>query len=298
VTVLLAALLLADPTTDAFTQTATRGDFTFGVEIRPVRVALSGEVHITLTVEGSGPLTVEVSRSDLPGWRPRAAESPVTADLPGGRRRWRQTYRLTPMQVGDVPLSLPAVRALPGGSGEPQEVTWPPVTVRVTTTVPRADVDEARGVTPPEELPPPEPWLDRRFVIGLAAVLVAGSLLALVWWWRQPRPAEPPTPEVAALSDLERLAGIDEFGPAAAADLDGVLRRYLEARYRVPTRERTTAELLREMRQTTRPPEQLDAWQALLERCDLAKFARADFSAAAWAEAIGRARDLVTGSVV
>src|SRR5205807_1257379 len=94
-------------------------------------------------------------------------------------------------------------------------------------------------------------------------------------------------------SDLERLAGAGEFGPAAAAELDGVLRLYLEGRYRVPTGERTTAELLKKLRQAPQPPEQLDAWQALLERCDLAKFAKADFSAGEWAEAIGRARDLI-----
>jgi hypothetical protein len=291
VTVLLAALLLADPTPDAFTQTATRGDLTFGVEVRPLRTALSGEVGVTLTVEGSASLIVEATRSEQPGWRLRAADPPAPAAREVGRRRWRQTYRLTPMQVGDVPLSLPAVRARSGEAE--QEVTWPPVTVHVTTTVPRADVDEARGVTPPEELPPPEPWWGGR-PAWVAAVGTVAGLAVLVWRViRRPRPVAPPTPEAVALAELERLAGINEFGPASAADLDGVLRRYLEGRCHVAARERTTAELLKELRQAPQPPEQLDAWQALLERCDLAKFAKADFSAAEWAEAIGRACELV-----
>ena len=37
-----------------------------------------------------------------------------------------------------------------GGRETPVEIDWPPLTVQVTTTLPRVDLDEARGVTGPE----------------------------------------------------------------------------------------------------------------------------------------------------
>jgi hypothetical protein len=76
--------------------------------------------------------------------------------------------------------------------------------------------------------------------------------------------------------------------------LSGVVRRYLEARFRLPARRQTTAEFLEAMR---RAP-QLNAGQQellrdFLERCDLGKFAPVTPSAEECRATAGMARRLI-----
>ena len=70
---------------------------------------LSDSMHLTLAVEGPGPLRVELPAELLDAvaaanWRLRPAGAAAVTDLPGGRQRWSQSYRADPYVAGDKSL--------------------------------------------------------------------------------------------------------------------------------------------------------------------------------------------------
>jgi hypothetical protein len=294
---LLGWLLAADPA-PATERTTDRAGVVGRARIAPAEVSLAGDVTLTLDIEGAAPLAVETPAvGQLPGWRVRQVAEPDTSPLPGNRQRWRQAVRLTPDRPGDLPLPPPAVRVRPGGREAPVEITWQPLTVRVTTALPRVDVDEARGVTEPEPAPRgvTNPWPGLALA---AAVVLLGGAAGVTWWRRrQSRPVPELPPAEWARAELDRLAGRDAADPAAADALADVLRGFLARGFRLDAEGRTTAELLARLRTLPLPADAIAAWQALLERCDLARFARLGFAADEWGPVLDRAHDLVTASL-
>ncbi|HEY1379853.1 MAG TPA: hypothetical protein VGF55_23835 [Gemmataceae bacterium] len=272
----------------------TRAGIDCTESVTPAPVPLTGEVRLTLTAEGAAPLAVEpVTFPDPPGWRVRAAEPPAVTDRPGGRQQWRASFRLTPDKPGDLPLPPPAVRVRAGGRETPVVIDWQPLTVRVTTTLPRADLDEARGVTGPEPAPPAPPpvWRDERVWAGM--IVVAAIIAALLAGRRRPPPAPELPPAEWANVELDRLA---RQGPDADALAD-LLRGFLARRYQLPAAGRTTAELHVLLRPVPLPPEVVTSWQSLLERCDVARFANVGFNTDEWAAALDQVRHLIAASL-
>src|SRR5207249_8546770 len=122
--------------------------------------------------------------------------------------------------------------------------------------------------------------------------------LLLVWRrWHRPRPLPELPPAEWALRALDRLGGRDPADPTAADDLADLLRGFLSRRYHLAADGRTTAELLVLLRQSPLPPDAVADWQALLGRCDLARFARLGFAPDEWAAALVRVRGLVTATL-
>jgi hypothetical protein len=156
----------------------------------------------------------------------------------------------------------------------------------VTTSLPRVDLDEARDVTGPEPAPPAPPSTVGLWLAAIGIVTMA----ILVWWrWRiRVGRAARPEPSLAEWLDaqLVRLAAIDAAAPSAADALGDVVRAFVARRYQVVVTGRTTAELIALL-----PAEAVAEWGELLERCDLAKFARAGFTPAEWDKALGRLRE-------
>jgi hypothetical protein len=297
-TALLLGWLLAAGPAPAAERTTERAGVVGRARVAPAAVSLAGDVTLTLEIEGAAPVAVETPAfNQLPGWRVRQLLEPETTSLPGNRQWWRQAVRLTPDRPGDLPLPPPAVRVRPGGREAPVEIAWQPLAVRVTTALPRADVDEARGVTEPEPAPPEvtNPWPG---VALAAAVVLVGGAAGVVWWRRRrSRPVTELPPAEWARAELDRLAKRDAADPAAADALADVLRGFLARRFRLDAEGRTTAELLARLRPLPLPAAALAAWQALLERCDLARFARLGFAADEWGPVLDRARDLVAASL-
>jgi hypothetical protein len=290
-------LLAADPAPVA-ERTVERAGVVGRARAEPATVPLVGDVRLTLEVEGAAPLAVEPpSFGRLPGWRVRQVGEPESAALPGGRQRWRQSVRLTPDRPGELPLPPPALHVRPGGHETPVEIAWPPLTVRVTTTIPRADVDEAHGVTGPEPAPPLPPTPLRDWLIAAAVLLGLAVTILVAWRRRRRRPVPEPPADVWALAGLDRLATRDPADPAAADALADLLRGFLARRYGLDAEGRTTAELLARLRPLPLAPDVFTSWQALLERCDLARFARLGFTAEEWAHAINQAREVVAASL-
>ena len=191
--------------------------------VSPTTVALIGEVNLTLTAEGEAPLAVDpVTFPDPSGWRIRGTKPAKVEDRPAGRQQWGQSFRLTPDRPGDLPLPPPTIRVRTGGREIPIAIDWPPLTVRVTTTLSRANIDEARGVTGPESAPPaPMPlWKDER---AWAVLLAVAAVIAALWAGRrhQPPPAPEPPPAEWAIAELDRLATSGAADNALANLLQG-----------------------------------------------------------------------------
>src|SRR5579864_7999790 len=87
------------------------GDAVCRLESDRTEVALSGELRITLSIEGPAPIEVDSPRllSQSPDWRVRAG-LPKTMSLPSGRERWEQSFQLAPYQAGNVALPFEPVR--------------------------------------------------------------------------------------------------------------------------------------------------------------------------------------------
>jgi hypothetical protein len=275
----------------------TRAGIVCSESVEPPVVPLIGEVRLTLTAAGAAPLAVDPVRfPGPPGWHVRATEAATISDQPDGKQQWRATFRLTPDKPGDVPLHPPAIRVRAGGRETPVQIDWPPLTVHVTTTLPRVDLDEAHGVTGPEPAPPTATpfWIDER---SGAAAMVVIALLTAVWVGLSLRP--PPAPELPpkewAAAELDRLAGLDPADPASADALADLLRGFLAREHHIPATGKTTAELLDLCR--TWPGQLPLDWGPLLERCDLARFANAGFSIEEWASAIEQARRVTAATL-
>lgn len=149
------------------------------------------------------------------------------------------------------------------------------------------EITDVQDLAPLATFPRPLwPWV----LLGLAVLLGAGLILAYLRRRQQAPPpvmAVPPEPERSpyevAIDRLHRLeaANLEPFDAAKPfyVELSDVLRTYLEHRLRVPALERTTRELLQELRRaphaSTVPPEAIRRIRSTLELADLVKFADA-----------------------
>jgi hypothetical protein len=272
------------------------------IEDGKIEMRLSDKLRVTLTVEGPGTLEVEKPAVLTPSksWQVRQLDEPETVALSNGGSSWRQTALIEPDTKGELSLQIAPVRYRPqAGKGEWQTVKWQPVTIHVTTSVVRADPSQARDITPPEDIPEAKsPWKAVLIWTGVA-FLVLGAILGALELKRR---LSPPRPELAphewALRELDRLEalGLPEHGQAERFHtfVSDAIRRYLELRYQLRAPRQTTAEFLEAMRQAP----QLSADQRMLlrdflERCDLAKFARAEYSTAECKATATMARNFV-----
>ena len=116
-------------------------------------------------------------------------------------------------------------------------------------------------------------WL----LIGLAVMALAGLLLYL--WKRRKKGRKLPFPHEIALIELARLRPMMNPGQALiyAAQLSEVLRRYIEARFLIPSTRQTTREffagLVSNPQAISSIAEHHDHLRECLEQCDMAKFA-------------------------
>ncbi|HZT79452.1 MAG TPA: hypothetical protein VFA26_04500, partial [Gemmataceae bacterium] len=187
---------------------------------------------------------------------------------------------LEPRDRGDQPLALAPLRYRTGPDGEWATVNWQPVPARVTTEVVAVDPKEIRPITPPEEVPPARSWPG--WLIWAGVALAGLGLLAGGWELRRRLAggAASPPPEKWAARELDRVAALPLNNEDEVArfhtELSDVVRRYLELRFQLRAPRQTTAEFLESMRDAPQlTGEQQALLRDLLERCDLAKFARA-----------------------
>jgi hypothetical protein len=285
---LFASLSLAtEPADDGYTYPpVVRGGVTARLSVRVADPAVGPEpdpVRLTLTVEG-GPALEVTARLDDPtdAWRAERASSWALAE---DRVTWCDSFALRQAKPGPMPLPAVKVRFRNGPAAPWEEAAW-------------VDILKEPRLGPGPE--PGEPYLTGRLRRDWLLPLILGAVLVLlgtVWLrWRRRLEAPPLPPGQWALRELERLER-SGLPPASAAEiffarLSDVVRRYLAERFQLPAPRRTTDELLT-AHAGHLVPTQRELLREVLQRCDLAKFARADASAEQCRETTALAREFV-----
>lgn len=227
---------------------------------------------------------------------------PVAGAAGGARQRvllaltvWSTTATATP--AFPFRITAPGVRT--------QEVVVPPVEIKVESVLAQAEQQD--------QLRPPRGMIEFRswFWWILGGLALAAAVAGWIWWRRRARrlallaagidPTKPvrPPEDVAreALAALLASPLLAESGPKPFyIELGDIIRRYLEGRFGVPALDRTTAELLPELRQVAAlRPHQAEV-RDFFDTCDLVKFARFTPEPAEIDADVTRARAIIDGT--
>jgi hypothetical protein len=266
---------------------------------------LSSELLVIIKVEGVAPIEVELLDriESTAAWQ--IEKPPRTAPQKDGKGLlpWQLEFLVLPLQPGKHELPLPGLqyqdatdrlrqtlgeavllRVFPplaaAMNGGPWEARWKLPTITVTTAITNPRPSQALPPTDIEHLPPvptSPPWL-LWLGIGLGVLLLAAALALIATRRRPPRLVRLSASELA-IKRLRRLARVQvkhERDSRRYHDfLATVLRGYLERRFELPARRQTTPEFLTRFTQAgLLPAPQQALLSEILQRCDLARFAR------------------------
>jgi hypothetical protein len=227
----------------------------------------------------------------------------IPSTTEGGRARSSAILTMAAFELGELEIPSFDVQVL--GPGEAAETLS---TDRFGIEVVSVGADESgdiRGIRGPLGIP-----------VGVVTVslwlLLLLFVLAAVYglYRRSQRSGEGdtqesgPPPRPAHEVALEAIAGIEaspmlERGQVKEyhIDVSEVLRTYVEARFRVPSLEMTTREVVRGLRAVGAEGQFIDGFRRFLDQCDMVKFAKVRPTIEASREVLTLGRDLVTGSV-
>ncbi len=196
--------------------------------------------------------------------------------------RVEQTWRfwLTAWETGD--LEIPAVTvALSGGAAGVEQVSSSPVTLTVQSVI-EGEVEDIADLRPPGEVPYSFLPLALWSVAGLA--VLAGLLWLRVWWLARRRQdalrdeASRLPPRELAIRELQRLTASDllkhDRFKAFYIAIAGIIHRLLHGALGVPTVERTSGEIMRDLREKAAGTPLVPAAGDFFEACDRVKFSQ------------------------
>jgi len=238
---------------------------------RPLTFAIVIDSETGLEVTMPSPVTMS------PGWSLLHIRTPTVTGQAGQRVRWQQEFVLDALlPLGPHTLTLAPLRyRVPPGDW--QEIAWPPLAVEVVP--PRMNPGELRDITAIEELPvPPSIW-QHSYWLALGATCFVGMVLAVTLCMRlRRRTCASMSPTNRALHELARIRALDLHAAGAAVRFHGLLanvvRNFLENRFGLQARRRTTEELRAEVASHTMfSSEQKNELLGFLDACDRAKFA-------------------------
>lgn len=234
-------------------------------------IRLSGEIRLTLTVEGPTPLDVTRPKPLLAEaglWRVREEGLPLRELLPNQRQRWTLGYRLSPLTPGDsikVSLNPLTVRA---GTPDEVQIAWAnSFSIRVTTKITQPSVDDLRPVTDIESAPIMETTPADNFPWWLFAVPAISLALIVMVIWRRSRPASKTEVHDAVWveGELQR-----KLSPDA---LVRTLKLFLGHRFSQTFEPDTSAEIVGKLRQLSDcPPDTVGPVELFLLACDAERF--------------------------
>lgn len=252
---------------------------------------------ISLRLRVLVPADGEVTLPELPeGWGDFEVRAQNTTVEEPEDERMRTTHVLSTTVV----LWSPGRHETPAttitytdADGASHPITPQPVTVQIESVLPTPESADAtltvenRDLKPQAELPRPPIWP------WILAGLVAGPLLYVGgrWLWdrlprqeketvieEKPAPVDDRPAEVIAYEELDRIAALDLPAEGAfkrhTSLVTACLRAYIERRYDVPALDRTTYELMRDLRKTISSQEAYSLLRELFNEADLVKFAK------------------------
>ena len=212
----------------------------------------------------------------------RREEKPMEKGTPPGAVREFFLFHAQAFETGKT--SLPAFRVdYQESGGKAGSVSTESVPLEIVSVL-KGPGEEPADIKPPAELPPPPfPWK----AAGIAALVLALLGAALYLWHRRRRPgrAAPEAPAVPAVPphelayrELERLLAssllrdgrIKEFH----VELAEIIKRYLAGRFGIETLERTSEEVLEEMKRVRVGTASTGLVREFLAETDLVKFAK------------------------
>jgi hypothetical protein len=222
-------------------------------------------------------------------------------------REWQ--LDVTPWEIGD--LQLAPITVTFTAFGHAGQVATNPVPLRIVGTLgDLADDTAPRGLAAPTGLTARD-WF--WIWTATAAGAAAGVVIAALWLHRRRRRralrlvggaiARPRRIDMTGARALERLLAIEQSGvldrdaerKAGYADMVGVIREYLAARFRIATHDRTSAELVAALDGPASPDEvtMVTGW---LADCDLVKYGGERATPAEAGKALDDARALIVAT--
>ncbi|MCZ2343388.1 MAG: hypothetical protein LC104_16585 [Bacteroidales bacterium] len=242
-------------------------------------IRLSDVVRVTLIVEGSAPLRVEMAETvpDVPSaevWHVRPVGPAQMETLSDGRQRWSRSFRADPFTTGS-PLRLGFTTAWVMSGTDPvrHRLTWPEVAVHVSSSL-QPDT-EPRPITGIEKWPPtpvPTGTSPRMLpVIVIGSMFLLGLGLVLVWRWRRKR-SPTHSAQAEALAALNAWHTADRTPLECANRLRQTLRRFLERSAGIPIGTRTNEELMRAFPFPHGSEDAVETLLQILSQCDHVRF--------------------------
>ncbi|MFQ5706437.1 MAG: hypothetical protein ACE5HO_03260 [bacterium] len=220
----------------------------------------------------------------------------------GGKIVERTDYLISTFEVGEFeipPLEVDYV--LPGDSTK-HSLKTSKLNILVKSLNP-SEAGDIRDIKPPLSLPRDFSKLILWGAIGLGLLFL---LSVAIYIWRRkkagktilPRKVEPPRPAhetaFAALNALKESSPLQEGKfKEFYVEVSQIIRSYIEGRYFIIALEMTTFELVEKLKATEIEPENIELIQALLEICDLVKFAKYSPSDSEHQSTLARAFEIV-----
>jgi len=190
--------------------------------------------------------------------------------------------RITAAVYGTGSFAFPPIQILIWtADGKKITASSPPVNVTIQSVLSEKD-RELKDLKKQAEVPEPFPWL------FWLTILLALAIVAFAAWilWKRRRKLIPASPSIPArdlldIAEEELRALLARGVPEGRAAkqfyilLSGIVKRILEAGYGIHTSERTTSEIMDDLRSRSAPaPDALGRIESFLLRCDLVKFAK------------------------
>ena len=253
----------------------------------PTVVSLGG--HFTLFVTAAFDPGVEVNlREPLDLGPAFEIRRRLSEDRRGENGRTTREWQLDvmPWQLGELQIAPIAVTFTAFGHAGQVETNAVPLKILGVLGDAADDPSLVRGLAEPAGLTRRD-WL--WIWLATAAGAAVGVAIAALWMHRRRNRrtlrlvggaiARPPRIDMTGERALERLLAIERSGvldrdaerKAGYADMVGVIREYLAARYRIAIHDRTSSELLGELGRVAAPDE-VELVASWLDGCDLVKY--------------------------
>lgn len=235
-------------------------------------IKLGQSLRLTVAVTADPGVQLKLPPAESFTFEPWEVRDAVLTEQPsrGGQKLWLYTFRLAAWDIG--PQTVPPVKLSYQLAGQTREATSNEVQIQVATPEPEpeGEIRDFHGLDP---LPVPW-WVYAGAALGILVTLAlfGVGVKALRAVLTRKKPEVELGPVQWTLRELDRLGSLSD-APAYARFTD-VLRTFLARKHQLPVLERTTSEVIQEMRERAFPPEEVQVVRAVLEEGDLVKFAR------------------------